>query len=201
MDDINTNIDHTNKTLSDRDKAGVEIDDASMIRLIQSYLFFYNYKYIDKTQPLLDIGAREGWMIQFLHLAGFSNLTAIDICPTAVNLMLDKGINAFLLDVQGMPFNEEFGIIIAAHVIEHCSHPEKAIQLIHNALWLSGILYLEVPLEDQCHPERSAHFTSFPDEASFFDILGRGWEILKSDVLNVNAKGTKKNLRCVLRKI
>lgn len=199
LNDINTNIVHTKEGLERREDAGVIMSEGNFFRLINAFMFFADY--IDKALPLLDIGTREGWFLEFLLKTGITNVQAIEVSPEAVEIVKNKGLRIVKMDVQKMDFHDQFGIITAIHVLEHCSNPKMAISNIYKALKKEGVLYLEIPLEDNLCPTKSAHFSSFPNEGALFDLFNKKWKRLSYDIIIMNKAGTKKNLRTIWRKL
>lgn len=199
LSDIKMNILHTKEGLERRLDSKVIMSEGNFFRLINAFMLFSDY--IDKTLPLLDIGTREGWFLEFLLKTGFIDVQAIEICPEAVTIVKNKGLKVTKIDVQKMNFNNEFGTISAIHVLEHCSNPKSAIMNIYKALRKDGILYLEIPLEESPYPMKSAHFSSFPNEGALFNLFNKKWKRLFSEVIIMNKAGTKRNMRSVWRKL
>lgn len=198
LNDVKMNVLHTKEGLERREDAGVVMSEGNFFRLINAFMFFTDYA--DKSSPLLDIGTREGWFLEFLIKAGHKDVQAIEICPEAVTLVKNKGLRIAKIDIQKMVFRDEFGTIAAIHVLEHCSNPKQAISNIYKALKKGGILYIEIPLEDNPYPMKSAHFSSFPNEGALFNLFNKKWKRLAHDIIIMNKAGTKRNLRSVWRK-
>lgn len=198
LNDIKTNALHTKEGLERREDAGVIMSEGNFFRLINAFMFFTDYT--NKSSPLLDIGTREGWFLEFLIKAGYKDTQAIEICPEAVTLVKNKGLRVAKIDVQKMIFRDEFETITAIHVLEHCSCPKQAVCNMYKALKKGGILYLEIPLEDNPFPMKSAHFSSFPNEGALFNLFNKKWKRLAHDVIIMNKIGTKRNFRTVWKK-
>lgn len=199
LNDIKMNVVHTREGLERREDAGIIMSEGNFFRLINAFMFFADY--IDKSLPLLDIGTREGWFLEFLLKTGVTDVQAIEVSPEAVKIVKNKGLRIAKKDVQKMDFQDEFGTITAIHVLEHCSNPKVAISNIYAALKKGGVLYLEIPLEDNSYPMKSAHFSSFPNEGALFNLFNKKWKRLAYDIIVMNKAGTKKNLRTVWRKL
>lgn len=193
LNDTKMNVVHTKEGLERRGEAGVVMSEGNFFRLINAFMFFTDYT--DKSSPLLDIGTREGWFLEFLIKAGYKDVQAIEICPEAITLAKNKGLRVAKIDIQKMVFRDEFGTITAIHVLEHCSNPKQAISNIYKALKKGGVLYLEIPLESNPYPMKSAHFSSFPNEGALFDLFNKKWKRLAHDIIVMNKAGTKRNLR------
>lgn len=195
LDDVKTNILHTKEGLGRRDEKGVIMSEGNFLRLINAFMFFASY--VDKTLPLLDIGTREGWFLEFLLKIGFINVRSIEVSPEAVAIVKSKGLRVQKVDVQKMDFINKFGTITAIHVLEHCSNPKIAVNNMYKALEKGGILYLEIPLEDNPCPMKSGHFSSFPNEGALFNLFNKEWKRLAHNIVIMNKAGTKRNLRTV----
>lgn len=193
LNDIKMNAIHTKEGLERREAAGVIMSEGNFFRLINAFMFFTDYT--DKSLPLLDIGTREGWMLEFLIKAGYKDVQAIEICPEAITLAKNKGLRIAKMDVQKMDVQNKFGTITAIHVLEHCSNPKIAVSNMYKALKERGILYLEIPLEDRSYPMKSGHFSSFPNEGALFNLFNKKWKRLAHDIIIMNKAGTKRNLR------
>lgn len=198
LNDVKTNVLHTKEGLGRREDAGIVMSEGNFCRLINAFMFFADF--VDKSAPLLDIGTREGWFLKFLLKTGITDVQAIEVSPEAVEIVKNKGLRIIEMDVQEMNFNDQFGTITAIHVLEHCSSPKRAISNMYKALKKRGILYLEIPLEENAYPMKSGHFSSFLDEDVLFNLFKDRWERLTFEINIMNKAGTKRNLRSVWRK-
>lgn len=199
LNDIKMNILHTKEGLERRLDSKVIMSEGNFFRLINAFMLFSDH--INKTLPLLDIGTREGWFLEFLLKVGFADIQAIEICPEAIAIVRNKGLRIKKMDIQKMDFSSEFGTITAIHILEHCSNPKVAIVNIYKALKKDGVLYLEIPLEESPYPMKSAHFSSFPSEGDLFSLFNKKWKRLAHDIIVMNKAGTKRNLRTVWKKL
>jgi len=198
LNDIKVNIIHTKEGLQRRVEDGIVMNEGNFVRLLNAFMYFTDC--VNKDLPLLDIGTREGWFLEFLIKAGYKDVQAIEICQEGVDQVKAKGLRCTKMDVQKMPFQNLFGTITAIHVLEHCSNPQIVVHNIYNALMKEGILYIEIPLESDANPNKSAHFSSFPRKEVLFNLFDARWSLLKNEVVNMNNIGTKRNLRSVFRK-
>jgi len=152
-------------------------------------------KYVDKNTPLLDIGIREGFFLEFLREQGFTDLYGIDIFEDGVKLAVDKGFNCEVGDAHKFNLNKKFDVVVISHVLEHCPDPAEVIERIHEHLNTNGVLFVETPKElgEPVPSKKDAHyynFNSMDDLLYFFDAK---WIILEHIVV-----GTR--LRIVLKK-
>lgn len=200
LNDLEQNIVHTRDGLGKREDRGVTMSEGNFVRLLKAFMFFSDYS--NKSLPILDIGVREGWFLEFLLKVRYKNVKGIEITPEAVALARSKKLDVMEMDVRKMVAKNIFGTITAIHVLEHVSNPKKVIDVIYNALILNGILYLEIPLETNFSPFKSAHFCCFPEPENLFVLFDKSkWKLLQHEVVIMNAAGSKKNCMSVFRKI
>lgn len=199
LTDVEVNIARTKGKLKKRREKGVVIDQGNAFRLMNAFVYFVDYT--NKNFPLLDIGTREGWFLEYLVKAGYKDVQAIEVCPEAVAIVKAKGLRATEMDAQKMQFRDMFGTITAVHVLEHCSDPQKVVNNIYGALKKGGVLYLEIPLELTPFPRASGHFSSFPEAEDLFTLFDDKWSRLVQEVVPANRSGTKRTLRSVWKKI
>lgn len=117
---------------------------------------------------VLDIGSRSGFLFDVLKEYGFKNFYAIDISEEAVNFIRSRGYEAHQLDIQKEHLIFGFDVVVASHVLEHVPEPYKALKNIDKMVMPDGILYVEVP-KDQNIREQAGHFYKF----TCFDDLDR----------------------------
>ena len=64
------------------------------------------------------------------------------------------------------------------------------------------MLYVEIPLEEDFLPSKSAHFCCFPKPKNLLVLFDKSkWKLLQHEVVIMNAAGSKKNCMSVFRKI
>jgi len=199
LNDVKTNITHTKAGLQRRKDAGIVMSEGNFVRLLNAFMYFVQYT--DKQLPLLDVGTREGWFLKFLTNTGYVDVQAIEVCPDAISMVRRSGFKVTEMDVQKMEFQDMFGTITAIHVLEHCSNPVKAVENIYNALRRNGVLYVEIPLETKVDPNRSGHFSCFPEVKNLLVLFDNRWKVLSHEVQIMNKAGTKKNCRALFKKI
>ena len=132
LNDFEVNVIHTRSGLRKRKDRKIEISEGNIHRLIDAYMYFAEFS--DKNLPILDIGTREGWFLKFLSKVGYADVRGIEISPEAVAIAKSKGLNVIETDVREMTFKEEFGTITLIHTIEHCSNPQRVIEVVYGTL-------------------------------------------------------------------
>jgi len=167
-------------------------------RLKSAYRFFEPF--VDKQQSLLDIGTRDGWMLDYLRRKKITNTMGIDITEDAVKYAQSQGRNVIWGDMHNLSaFSEaEFGTLIMIHSLEHCYNPQVVVNGLSRILKLGGILYVEVPLENKPAKE-VAHYYNFSSVHDVVKVLGSHFKLLKHKVVPVSKK--LKNLLCVFQRI
>ncbi|MBF8273827.1 MAG: methyltransferase protein [Magnetococcales bacterium] len=77
-------------------------------------------RYLEKKDPILDIGAYGSEIIGVLHRLGFSCLTGVDLNPEVLRMPKGEGIRYAVGNFMHTSFaNESFAAITAISVIEH----------------------------------------------------------------------------------
>ncbi len=82
-------------------------------------------RYVQRKEPILDIGSYASEMIVALHALGYSNLTGVDLNPNLREMPHQDFIRYVVADFMRTKFNDaSFQAITAISVIEHgfCGH-------------------------------------------------------------------------------
>jgi SAM-dependent methyltransferase len=134
---------------------------------------------------MLEVGFRDGHNLQYLQQEGV-DVEGIDVNKFAVKHALKLGCKAYEEDIQeGSHYsNQEFGLISACDVLEHCFAPEKALLEMHRILRNDGNLAIEIPFEDDFSENlahgHSALFKNFEYAEKLFQEAG--FHVIKSDL-------------------
>ena len=95
------------------------------------------------TGKILDIGCGVG---DFLKL--YNDVIGVDINKDCVNYCKQNGLNAELMPVNIIPFNDKtFNSIVLDNVLEHIENPSILISEIKRILMPNGLLVIGVPCE------------------------------------------------------
>jgi len=195
---IEKNLEITNEKMKDdhkiRSKAHIKRHNNAfqfMKRHIKSY----------KEEPILDIGCRDGHMLEILQENGYKDLSGIDIIPNPLKQL--KNISYYKCDANDMSilFNDEtFSVVILSHVLEHIEEPQKALNEIHRILKPNGILFIEIPLESEIKPE-VGHFSYFKKPTHLYKITN-GFGVLDEyhDIKKREALVTRVWFRVIMEK-
>ena len=165
-------------------------------RLKQAFKFFKPIVKSDK--PLLDIGSRDGWFIEFLERKRYKDVQGIEITKNAVAHAQSKGRNVTWGDAHDLSrfIDEQFTTVLMIHSLEHCHNPDIVIDSVYRILQPGGVFFIEVPLEDD-PDEDVAHFCSFASVHDVVKKLGDRFELLKH---KVSPFCEAKHLLCGFRK-
>jgi len=96
---------------------------------------------------LLDVGCGIGAIALELQKRGFQ-VTGVDFSEVAVNRCLERGLNAFVSDVDGdgLKFADKtFDVVWAGDVIEHVFDPIFLLEEVDRVLKDNGRLLMSVP--------------------------------------------------------
>jgi len=167
-----------------------------------AFIFMKPYIKSYKEEPILDIGCRDGHILEILKENGFTNLHGLDVVK---KYLIDKDVNYYNCDAAQMDkiFDEEsFSAVIISHVLEHMVDPDIVINQIHRILKPDGMLYIEIPLESKIRPDQG-HFTFFKKPKHLYTLLENKFEILETfqDIKQKEALITRVWLRVVARRV
>ena len=123
------------------------------------YRSFYIYRKINKYvfEKTLDIGCGIGD-----YLRTNKNAVGVDINPYLVAHCQKKGLKAYAMEVDKLPFNDDcFSNIVLDNVLEHIEKPDALLYEIKRVLKKSGLLIIGVP--------GSYGYTKDPDHKNYYD--------------------------------
>lgn len=87
-------------------------------------------KEIARGSTVLDVGCGNGVFLELLRESKDCHVTGVDVSELAIHLARQRGINAYVADVDGKPLpfrDNEFDYICAFDVLEHLYHPVKTL--------------------------------------------------------------------------
>jgi SAM-dependent methyltransferase len=90
----------------------------------------------DKDIPILDIACGQGQFLYFLEKEGYTNCSGIDWSEEQLDIARKMGVT-----------QEQYGVIIANHIIEHLRKDEavRLLDAVHGALRPGGIVIVGTP--------------------------------------------------------
>jgi len=145
---------------------------------------------IGSGKKVLDVGCGEGFLSKLLTEMG-NEIIGIDISEIAVKLAKEKGIKAFVCDIENesLPFNDVFDVIVLSEVLEHLVSPKKVIYKLKRHLKNDGVFVLtfpniayykyrlqlllgRFPKQYLYDPSEHLHYWSIPDFKNFLISCG-----------------------------
>tara|TARA_B100001057_G_scaffold473564_1_gene538183 strand:- start:1559 stop:2296 length:738 start_codon:yes stop_codon:yes gene_type:complete len=107
----------------------------------------------NKDQKILDVGCGQGYALEKLKEAGFTNLQGITMSDDDVKATHDLGFDCQKMDQSFMSFEDEsFDFLFVRHCVEHSPFPYLTLGEFHRVLKMGGKAYLEMPAPDNHRP-------------------------------------------------
>ena len=158
---------------SQNGRSGMEVVQTNL-QILEDFLAL-----LEKEHYILDIGCRTGKIVNYLHTKGYANSFGMDIGENAENNWkqgLTELYNAGKLKKEdihnSIPFNYIFHMIIITHVIEHLYDLNKALKNIHNKLRNTGLLFTQVPIQEQNKFEKNKpHLIKFESKEDYINTI------------------------------
>ena len=149
-------------------------------------------------EPLLDIGCRNGLLLGVLKDKGCKDISGMDIIDNSLD---DKSIKYYKCDAHKLYINKSFNMVIMSHMLEHTYDPKTVLDNVYNILNENGLLFIEVPLEEENRPE-VGHFSHFSNKTKLYKLFANKFTIIKED-LDIKEKRNNKRiwLRVLVRKV
>lgn len=151
--------DKANKILKFLDKVSKEVysepDTAMHKRMIDQIIPDLEKNQIgeNKDQAILDVGCGQGYAMQKLKDAGFTNVKGITLSEEDVKATQDKGLDCESMDQSFMTFpDESFDFLFVRHCLEHSPFPYMTLGEFHRVLKFGGKAYIEMPAPDNHRP-------------------------------------------------
>lgn len=146
--------------------------------------FFDRYK-IPKDAKILDIGCASGAFLLLLKNLGYTNLTALDYSPEAIEQVKKNGIeNAYVMDGHKPEFDDNsFDVLISSDSLEHLENDELALGNWHKLLKPEGVVFILVPAYNFLwteHDDVNYHFRRYTRTMLTQKATKAGFEIVHS---------------------
>jgi len=162
-----------------------------------SILRVYEYlkPYLKKDTRLLDLGCGVGELLNLLR-DDVGYCFGIELNTQFIDFINDElYIDGTNQDYCNLHFDSKFNIIVSLYTIDHIYNTLETLEKIHNDLELGGLLYLELPNDEQAlrttipEPSRSnfeqfmyqeAHYYSFTFDSIIMILEQIGFNIQNS---------------------
>jgi len=92
---------------------------------------------------ILDIGCGAGHLLNFLQLAGFSNLTGVDPFIQE-NIFYKNGVKIFKKEISEL--DEQFDFIMLHHSFEHMDEPLSVLKELYRLLKPNKYIVIRIPI-------------------------------------------------------
>lgn len=110
---------------------------------------FMDWLPADRHSAVLDIGCGSGDLLQALSVAGYSNLTGIDLGPEQVASARSRGLNVFQEDAVAhlLAHPASYDLVIACDVLEHLTRDELFVLLsaLKSGVRERAVMLVRVP--------------------------------------------------------
>lgn len=132
--------------------------------LYRNYYLYPILSYYVKGK-VLDVGCGVGDFIGF-----YKNAVGVDINPETVEYCVNKGLTAFLMHLDKLPFGEStFNTVILDNVLEHLENPTVLLREIRRVLTPDGTFIVGVPGECGFHYDKDHKV--YYDQQRLIDII------------------------------
>lgn len=147
---------------------------------------------------LLDLGSRDGWILDKLQEVGFAKdkLTGMELIPWAAKNARNHGRNVLTGDMHNLEaFKDgEMDVVTMIHSLEHCHTPGRALAEAFRVLKPGGWCMVVVPIEPEGVSLRGDHCYSMKSPEAVAGLLtAAGFELGDGKML-------KNELTCFARK-
>lgn len=105
---------------------------------------------VGKNQEVLEIGSGPGALTSVLHEVGTNRVTALEIDPTAIEIVQKYCVEVIQADLNSESWPEVFNgklfdAVIAADVLEHVNNPAQVLKGMVRLLNKDGAVVISVP--------------------------------------------------------
>lgn len=147
-----------------------------------------------KNLKILEIGPGDGLLTQLLM--DEHDVYVMDITTEYIkNLMNSAG--TFLADIETMPFNAEFDVVIFCDVLEHVLNEGDALLAVRRALRDDGIIYVRCPANEPLitysrrlgSPYPYVHLRTYSTKTIKSAALHAGFKVLKCRYMRTTPAG------------
>lgn len=167
---------------------------------VREALTFLKIEEYPKDIKVLDIGCRDGRQLEILESLGFSDISGLDIVWDAVERARRSGFIVTFGDVEDIRSiykRNNFDLIIATHVVEHCINCKEIISSMREILKKDGILFIEVPTGRNDKDGAWGHYYNFKNSEALLSLC-EGFSLVNEyEEIRKNGQGV---VRVILKK-
>jgi 2-polyprenyl-3-methyl-5-hydroxy-6-metoxy-1,4-benzoquinol methylase len=148
-----------------------------------------------KDDYILDIGHRNGGLLNECNVNGYKNVFGFDIGELSFELVSKK--YPYLVSDnrikkhdahEGIPFDEKFDVIVLSHVLEHMHDTTKVLNNIRDSLKDGGSVYVVVPKEKNM--DHLPHYTIFEKSEDLKNLMAEnGFKEVRDTKCGSNRNG------------
>ena len=135
------------------------------------------YGNITKSLEVLDYGGAEGY-----NLSPFAETDNTCYLLDYIKYNRVKGVKYAGKDMQDLPSDKIFDIILLCNILEHAIEPQQLLKSLSSHLSESGLLYVEVPFgcwtEWKGIKEPLTHINFFSEESLFKSFRNAGLNVI-----------------------
>ena len=140
---------------------------------------------IPVKSTVLDVGCGVGEIMTMLRSTNSCDCFGVDIAPSAVSAVLEKGMKAKVAALPEIPYSDEmFDAVVCTETLEHVTNVDGTLRSIRRVMRPGAILVLSVP--DGNQDDEDAHVHRFT-RARLEKILER-WFAVESLALITDEK-------------
>jgi len=130
-----------------------------------------------KDVKILDAGCGDGWTMDQIRSAGYTNLWGIDINEEKLQIANDhKHVNVAKMLLPDLDFKDDFfDVIFCRHVYEHLLYPQKSLATFLRILKPGGVLFLIAPKSEINADSNESHVVKIlksDDIANLMELVG-----------------------------
>jgi ubiquinone/menaquinone biosynthesis C-methylase UbiE len=145
-----------------------------------------------KGLKVLDLGARDGYLVERLQNLGVYKAEGVELVPdTAEYARTVLKRNVITGDMRRLPYKDgQWHRVLCLHTLEHVPDPKAAITEMLRVLMPGGWFLIVVPIDKEGPERRFSHNSYFPDEKALIDIVTNGHPVqgIKTEVKALKPK-------------
>ena len=118
---------------------------------------------VPSGSTVLDVGCGVGETLDLLRSKRECTCSGVDIAPSAVSAVVEKGMDARVTKLPSIPYADEvFDVVVCTETLEHVNDASATLDSIRRVLKPGGMLLLSVP--DGSIDEEEGHVHRFSED-------------------------------------